>query len=150
MTPIRVSDVAVRDVLSVREDATLAEAGRLLRDADCGMLPVVDPDLRVVGILTDRDVALALAAEDAPPSQMAVAEAMTRDVRTCRPDGEARAALRRMAERSVRRLPVCTADRRLVGLLSLDDPELLGALRRIARDYREKRDAREIEEHPTI
>jgi CBS-domain-containing membrane protein len=90
-----------------------------------------------------------------------VGEAMTRGVQTCRPDEDVRAALQRMAEHGIRRLPVCTPDQKLLGILSIDDlllaerqgmedRELLGALRRIARGYREKREARIIEEHPTV
>jgi CBS domain-containing protein len=158
---MRVSEAAVREVQTVREGASLGEAGRLLRDADCGALPVVDADHRLVGIVTDRDIALALAAEDSPASALAVGEAMTRDVRTCRPEEDLRAALRRMTEHGVRRLPVCSAEGLLLGILSVDDlllsedpaldpREMIEALRRIARSYREKREARMIEEHPTI
>jgi CBS domain-containing protein len=156
-----VSEAAVRDVQTVKEGASLAEAGRLLRDAECGVLPVIESNHRLVGIVTDRDVALALAAEDSPASGMTVGEAMTRDVQTCRPEEDVRVALRRMAEHGVRRLPVCVAEGLLVGILSvddllladqtpLDDREMAEAFRRIARRYREKREARMIEEHPTI
>jgi len=158
---MQVSDAAVRDVQTVREDSTLAEAGRRLRDSDCGVLPVVDSDHHVVGILTDRDLALALTAGDAAASAMTVGEAMTREVQICRPEEDVRAALHRMADHGIRRLPVCAPDGLLFGILSvddlllaesrdLDDRELLEALRRIARGYREKREARMIEEHPTI
>lgn len=158
---MRVSEAAVQDVQTVRDDASLAEAGRRLRDADCGVLPVVDPDHHLVGILTDRDLALALVAGDLTASGMTVGEAMTRDVIRCRPDDDVRTALGRMAEHGIRRLPVCTAEGLLCGILSVDDlllaptrpadeRELLDALRRIARSYREKREARMIEEHPTI
>jgi len=156
-----VREAAVQEVLSAREDASLAEAGTLLRNADCGALPVVDADYRLIGILTDRDIALALADGDASASAVKVGEAMTRDLQTCRPDEDVRVALRRMAEHGIRRLPVCTADQKLLGILSiddlllaerrgLDDRELLDALRRIAGGYREKREARAIEEHPTV
>jgi CBS domain-containing protein len=158
---MRVSEAAVQEVQTVREDATLAEAGRRLRDAECGVLPVVDPDHHLVGILTDRDLALALVAGETSASGMSVGEAMTRDVFRCRPDDDVRAALRLMAEHGIRRLPVCTTEGLLCGILSVDDlllassrqpddRELLDALRRIARSYREKREARMIEEHPTI
>jgi CBS domain-containing protein len=156
-----VRDAAIQEVLVAREDASLAEAGTVLRNSDCGVLPVVDPEYRLVGILTDRDIALALADGDASASAMKVGEAMTRDLQTCRPDEDVRAALERMAEHGIRRLPVCTPDQRLLGILSIDDlllaerrgledRDLLDALRRIARGYREKREARAIEEHPTV
>jgi CBS domain-containing protein len=158
---MRVSEAAVQEVLTAREDASLAEAGTLLRNADCGSLLVIDADYRLIGILTDRDIALALADGDASASALKVGEAMTRDLETCRPDEDVRIALRRMAEHGIRRLPVCTPDQKLLGILSiddlllaapraLDDRELLEALRRIARGYREKREARIIEEHPTV
>ena len=156
-----VREAAVQDVLTAREDVSLADAGTLLRNADCGALPVVDADFRVIGMLTDRDIALALAEGDASASAISVGEVMTRDLQTCRPDEDVRAALQRMTEHGIRRLPVCTPDEKLLGILSiddlllaerrgLDDRELLEALRRIARGYREKREARIIEEHPTV
>ncbi len=156
-----IRDAAVQEVLTAREDASLAEAGTLLRNADCGALPVVDADYRLVGFLTDRDIAMALADADASASAVRVGEVMTRDVQTCRPDEDVRSALHRMAEHGIRRLPVCTPDQKLLGILSiddlllaerreLDDRDLLDALRRIARGYREKREARIIEEHPTV
>ena len=155
-----VSEAAVREVLTVREDATLAEAGTLMRNADCGALPVVDAAYRLAGIVTDRDIALALAEGDYAPSAIKVGEAMTRDVHVCRPEEDLRMALARMADYGVRRLPVCLPDAKLVGILSIDDlllsesplgdHELIEALRRMAQGYREKREARTIEEHPTV
>jgi CBS domain-containing protein len=156
-----VREAAVQEVLTAREDASLAEAGGILRNADCGALPVVDADYRLIGFLTDRDIALALADGDASASAVKVGEAMTRDLQTCRPDEDVHTALQRMAEHGIRRLPVCTPDQKLLGILSIDDlllaerrgledRELLDALRRIAHGYRAKREARMIEEHPTV
>jgi CBS-domain-containing membrane protein len=156
-----VRDASVQEVLTAREDVSLAEAGTLLRNADCGALPVVDAEYRLVGFLTDRDIAMALADADASAADVKVGEVMTRDLQTCRPDEDVRLALQRMSEHGIRRLPVCTADQKLLGILSIDDlllaerremddRELLDALRRIARGYREKREARIIEEHPTV
>jgi CBS domain-containing protein len=158
---MRVSEAAVQEVLTVHEDASLADAGTLLRNADCGSLLIVDSDYRLTGILTDRDIALALADGDAAASAVKVGEAMTRDLQTCRPDEDVRVALQRMAEHGIRRLPVCTPDQKLLGILSIDDlllaerrgledRDLIDALSRIARGYREKREARIIEEHPTV
>lgn len=160
---MRVSEIAVRDVQHVHPEASLAEAGQLMRASDCGALPVVNADLVVVGMLTDRDICLALASEDAPASRLTAGETMTRDLATCGPEDDLHVALDLMARHTVRRLPVCTPEGRLFGILSINDvllasgpetgirsAEVVRVLRTIEERYREKREARQIEEHPTI
>ena len=98
-----------------------------MRSRDCGFLPVLDEGGRVVGVLTDRDVALG--AGDARPSERFVADIMTRAPYTCRIDETVAQVLHRMRERLVRRLPVVTAAGLLVGAISIDD--LLGVARNV-------------------
>lgn len=160
---MQVSDVAVQDVQFIHPDSTLAEAGNLLRDTDCGALPVTDADRVVIGILTDRDICLALASADVPASTLTAGETMTRDVHVCHPEDDIHAALELMTRHSIRRLPVCTSDGRLFGIVSIndvllaagpasgiEDSDVVRILRSIEQQYREKREARRIEEHPTI
>lgn len=101
-------------------DDSVATAGRLMAEIDCGWLPVVE-DGRTVGVVTDRDLCLALAEKDRKPSKLEVREAMTPRVYACGPDDDVREALCVMREHHVRRLAVLGERQRLEGVLSLDD-----------------------------
>lgn len=120
---MHVWNVMHADVRWCTPGSTLAEAGRMMAEADCGLLPVVD-DGRVVAVITDRDVCLALARRDRAPSSIAVREVMSREVHSCGVAEDLRAALARMRDKSVRRLPVLDDRRRLIGILTLDDVAL--------------------------
>ena len=103
---------------------TLAAVGRTMREVGCGVLPVVDDERRVVGVVTDRDICCHLAAEDVQPSKVEVSRAMSEIVFSCAAGDEISTALTIMRGYKVRRLPVVDADSRLLGLLSLDDVAL--------------------------
>ena len=103
---------------------TLHKVGGIMADVECGVLPVLGADDVVVGIVTDRDVCLALSRRDAKPSEVPVEQVMTTEVLSCEPDAEIEAALGLMREHRVRRLPVVDAEGHLKGLLSFDDVAL--------------------------
>lgn len=128
-----VRELMRRSPRSIGPAASLAEAGRIMEKARCGALPVVGDgeDERVVGMLTDRDLCLAVALRDRRPSEVAVREVISGDVHTCRPDEDVRDALAAMGDHRVRRLPVVDSAGRLVGVLSFDD---LAASARPRRD----------------
>jgi CBS domain-containing protein len=101
---------------------TLATAAAAMAEVDCGVLPVVGERGKVVGVITDRDICLALARGDRRPSEVTVEAVMRRSpVHTCRANDEVRRALAIMREGRVRRLPVVGAGGELEGLLSIDD-----------------------------
>jgi CBS domain-containing protein len=103
----------------------LAEASRRMRAAGCGSLIVLGPDGRLAGIITDRDVALAVA--DAPDAgRLTLDQVMSRPVHTCRSDDHLGVALDRMAAFHVRRLPVVDVSGDVKGLISIDDIVLWG------------------------
>jgi len=99
-----------------------ATALELMRRRACGFLPVVDAQAakRVVGVVTDRDIALRLGQMDLPASQVTVASCMTSDPKTTTPQTELEDAAKIMEAAAVHRLPVIE-DGRLVGVLSLKD-----------------------------
>lgn len=97
------------------------EAARKLWETDCGVLPVVGADGRVVGLITDRDLCMSAYTKGRQLGEMQVSEAMSSEVEGCAPGDDLERALRRMAERRVRRLPVLDERQRLVGVLSLND-----------------------------
>lgn len=97
----------------------LATAAMKMWEDDCGILPVVEND-DLEGVLTDRDIAMALAMKGAAATEVRVGEVITGHVFGCSPDDEVATALDTMAEHKVRRLPVLVGGR-LVGILSLND-----------------------------
>ena len=101
-------------------DTMFAAVAHLMWEGDCGILPVVD-DGELVGVVTDRDMYIALATRNAQASAVRVGAVATRNVATCKPDDEVETALATMKRARVRRLPVVNADGTLLGVLSIND-----------------------------
>jgi len=118
---MRVKQLMTSNVKSCRENTDLATAARLMWEGDCGVVPVVDNEGRVAGVVTDRDICIAAATRAMRPSDIRVADVMSRDVATCSQDSDVRTALMLLKERRVRRLPVVDQNERLAGILSLND-----------------------------
>ncbi len=118
---MRVHEIMTREVKRCRADESLAAAARIMWENDCGCVPVVDGDERVIGIVTDRDVCMAAYTQGKAPSEITVDAAMAHAVATCAPDDPVDDAERTMQRRQVRRLPVVDGAGRLVGILSLND-----------------------------
>jgi CBS domain-containing protein len=118
---MRVHEVMTRKAVSCGADIDLRAAARLMFEGGFGTLPVVDARGRVIGIVTDRDIAMAVATRERNASQIMVHEAMSTHVRGCLSTDEVGAALGLMDEAGVRRLPVMDATGHLAGILSIDD-----------------------------
>ena len=124
---MQVQDLMTHDVTTVHPEESLKKVARLMADLDVGALPVGQDD-RLVGMVTDRDLAVRGLAEDCGPESK-VRQVMTPDVKYCFFDQEIEEIAANMADIQVRRLPVLDHDKRLVGILSLcdiavsDDPE---------------------------
>jgi CBS domain-containing protein len=114
---MRISDVMTRDVQSVTPRHSIRDAASLMARIDSGALLVHEND-RLVGMLTDRDIAIRAVAAGRD-GQTAVADVMTRGVRYCFADEEVGHVARNMADIQVRRLPVLDREKRLVGVVSL-------------------------------
>ena len=112
---MRVRDLMTSDPATVGPDDVVSQAATLMREEDCGALPVVK-GATLVGIVTDRDVTVRSVAAGADPKRQHVSEIMSADPITVAPDSEADEAARMMAEFQVRRLPV-VEDGRLVGIV---------------------------------
>ena len=114
----------IKDSMTTRQDlhpdTTVAEAAHLMWDGDCGILPVVD-DGELVGVVTDRDMYIALATQDARASQLRWARWPPGTVATCAPEDECTAALATMRDARVRRLPVVGFGGTVLGMLSIND-----------------------------
>ena len=118
---MNVQAVMTRNVKFVGSNATLADAARVMAQNNVGIVPVVDPEKRVLGMITDRDICLAMANATRLPTQMFVEKVMSRRVFSCATGDDLDSALQTMETRKVRRLPVLDAEGKLQGILSMDD-----------------------------
>jgi len=116
---MKIAECMTSDVEVVRPDASIQDAARMMLDADAGSMPVCDGK-RLLGMVTDRDIAIRAVAEgrgcDTP-----VKEIMTDDILYCYEDQDIAEVARQMSEQQVRRLPVVSRDKDLVGIVSLGD-----------------------------
>jgi CBS domain-containing protein len=125
---MKVQDIMTLPPQTCHLHTDLATASRRMQDAAVGTLVVIDDRGRVKGIVTDRDLALAIGG-DRGVERVPVGQVMTRPVRTCKPEDELQDALTQMARHGVHRLPVITGAGDLRGVLSIDDIILWGVTR---------------------
>lgn len=119
---MRVSDVMHKEVITCTDRAMLGDAAKLMWDHDIGFLPVVAAQGgALVGVLTDRDAAIAAWSRDARLSQIEAGSAMSTGVISCGPDNDVFEAEQLMRKFQVHRLPVLTAEGTLAGVISLND-----------------------------
>jgi CBS domain-containing protein len=116
---MKVREAMTGDVRLCSPDRSIREAAEMMADQDIGALPVGEND-RLVGMITDRDIAIRAIAEGKGPDAK-VRDVMTKDVKYCYEDQDVNEVTRDMADLQVRRLPVLNRDKRLVGIVSLGD-----------------------------
>jgi len=116
---MRVSEVMTSGVRVVSPEQTISEAARLMAEIDAGALPVGEED-RLVGMITDRDIAVRAVAEQKPPTTK-VREVMSQEVLYCFDDQDLDEIAQNMGDVKVRRLPVVNREKRLVGIVSIGD-----------------------------
>jgi CBS domain-containing protein len=114
-----VRDVMTHAVRLVRPNETIEQAASTMAEIDAGLLPLTDDD-RMIGMITDRDIAVRAVARGLGPDTK-VSEVMTTDVKYCFDDEAAEDVAENMGDIQVRRLPVLDRDKRLVGIVSLGD-----------------------------
>jgi CBS domain-containing protein len=130
---MKVKDVMTTEPRTCAPGTNLAAAAALMLDGDCGALPVVD-DGKLVGIVTDRDLYIALATRDARASQLTVGEVVQTPVFTCGPDDDVQAVLESMKQHRVRRLPVAGFGGTVMGIVSMNDIILSAGPRKPVRE----------------
>ena len=116
---MKVSDVMTREVQTISPNQTAKEAASFMLSTDSGSIPVTDGE-RLVGMITDRDIAVRGVAKGFAPDTP-VSELMTRDCITAREDDDVSTIASKMSEAQVRRLPVIDGDEKLCGIVSLGD-----------------------------
>lgn len=115
-----ISEVMTRDVKVASPEDTLQSVARVMEEEDFGSLPVAENE-RLVGMLTDRDIAIRAVARGLAPRDSKVREVMSTKVRYVYDDESVRDVARVMGDLHVRRLPVLNRAKRLVGIVSLGD-----------------------------
>lgn len=118
---MRVKDVMVGTPVFCSPETNVAAAVEMFWSRNCGMLPVVGNDGQLKGVVTDRDVCIALGTRDRLASELTVSEVMTSRAITCAEEDDIHTAVETMRREGIRRLPVLGADGLLKGVISMDD-----------------------------
>lgn len=121
---MKVGEVMTRNVKVAGPDETVQAAAKVMAELDTGALPVGEGD-RLVGMVTDRDIAIRAVAEGKGPDTK-LRDVMTPEIRYCFEDEDLDAVVSNMGDNKVRRLPVMSREKRLVGIVSLGDVALYG------------------------
>lgn len=118
---MKVQDVMSSEVKTCRPEESLAIAATRMWDYDCGALPVVNIENRVLGMITDRDIAIAVGTKGRLASDIAIGEVISGQVIAATLEEDIHAALRTMRHEKIRRLPVTNREGMLQGILSIND-----------------------------
>ena len=123
---MRVENIMTKEVSFCDPGANAAAAAEIMWTRNCGSLPIVEDGSRVVGIVTDRDLFIALGTSNRKAADLPIGEIMNRDLSLCDPGDDVRSALKTMGQRQVHRLLVVDKVRTLKGILSMGDIALRG------------------------
>jgi CBS domain-containing protein len=134
--PKTIKESMTANPCSIDADKSVAYAAKMMKDEDVGLAPIVEGD-RLIGTLTDRDIATRVVAEGRDPESTTAREVASKDVVTVDPQQDLDEALRLMSQHQVRRLPVVEEDGRLVGVVAQAD---------VARDADPRETGRMVEE----
>ena len=117
---MQVREIMSKNVRLAAPNDTIEQAARLMKQMDCGALPVGEKD-RLVGVVTDRDIALRAVAKGKSPRECKVRDVMSKGIKYIFEDEPAEAAAASMSRLQLRRLPVLNREKRLVGIVVLGD-----------------------------
>jgi CBS domain-containing protein len=131
---MKVKEVMMGTPYHVLLEANLGMATELLWKGNCGFLPVVDAEKKVCGVITDRDICVALGTRNQPAGEVAVGEVVQCKVHTCNLEDDIHIALQTMTDAHVRRLPVVDSNGKLAGVVSMDDLVFRAEPNRIGRE----------------
>lgn len=120
-TRIKCKEIMSRKVLSATKDSTLQEVANLLKTGDIGILPIVDSENRLLGLVTDRDIVVRAVADGSDITKTVVGDIMSTDTYTAGPDDFAFEAVRTMGDKQVRRVPIVDELGVLLGIVSMAD-----------------------------
>jgi len=115
-----IRDVMTSNPCTIDADKDIVYAAKMLKDEDVGVAPIVEGD-QLIGVLTDRDIAIKVVAEGKDPQTTKAREIASKDIVTIDPQQSLDEALRLMAQHQVRRLPVVEEDGKVVGIVAQAD-----------------------------
>ena len=120
---MKVKDIMTSDAVAVTPETPLREAARMMKQHNVGIIPVVERagSKQLVGVITDRDIAVRCVAEGHDSSKCPVREAMSSDVQTARADDDVSSVMRLMGKEQVRRIPIVDERGGLVGIVAQAD-----------------------------
>ncbi len=116
----KLEEVMTKDVRTVEPSASITEAAEIMKELDVGVVPVVDQDKVIKGVVTDRDIVVSGLAERGN-AEFKAEDVMTANPVTCPPDTDVNDAFRLMSDEQIRRLPVTDQNNKLVGIVSIGD-----------------------------
>ncbi|WP_163999106.1 CBS domain-containing protein [Pyxidicoccus caerfyrddinensis] len=119
--PLTAREVMTRGVRTARLDSPARDVAQIMKDEDCGVVPVVDAHGALVGIVTDRDLVVRGFTGGKSPDQLRVSDVMTDDVEAVTPGDNIHAVIALMGRKQIRRIPVVERDDRVVGIISMGD-----------------------------
>ena len=119
--PRHVRDVMTRNPECVTERDSLRDAARIMKDQDTGVVPVVDNNKKIIGMITDRDIVVRCVAEGKNPLDARVNEVMSKSVRKVQEDATVNEVLGLMKSSEIRRVPVVDGNDQIVGIVSMGD-----------------------------
>lgn len=124
-----IKDLMTTHMLTCSPEDSLERAAQLMWEGDVGMIPAIDAEGRIAGVITDRDICMAAYTQGCTLRDRSVGGAMSRDVKSCAPSDSVSVAEERMRKSQVRRLPVIDGGR-LIGIVSLNDLAITAAQRK--------------------
>jgi len=118
---MKVENLMTTDVGACRPFDSVDRSAKIMWERDCGAVPVLDQEGRVIAMLTDRDICMAALTQGKALGEIRVSSAMSRKLWSCRPQDDVKEAEKAMRAHQVRRLPVVDAEGKLAGVLSIGD-----------------------------
>lgn len=118
---MNVKKLMTKDVGVCKSGEFLTAAAEVMRAKDCGFVPVVDDKDQLIGVITDRDICLAVAEFEKKPSEILISEVMGKKVKSCSSKDKIETALKLMKRKKIKRLPVVNSKKQIVGILSIAD-----------------------------
>jgi len=132
---MKVKEVMTPNATAIWLTESLADAAKLMWENDCGALPIIKDGRKVIGMITDRDICMAMAMRDMNPSRISVEDVMTGQVYAVKPEDDVDLALQEMQEHKIRRLPVVNPEGELEGILSMNDVVLKAPQSDVLKTY---------------
>lgn len=118
---MKVFEAMTIDVGVCHPEDNLTKAAQIMWEKDCGVVPVIDAEKRIVGVITDRDIAIAAATRNRRTSSIKAGDMTFRPVKTCAMEDDVKDVLKRMRKYKIRRLCVINQENELHGIISLSD-----------------------------